>query len=202
MVVDDHSTTRLGLRGLLNSTGMKVIGESTTGEEALRLVQELRPDLVILGLNPTGEADGIAVCRKLKNLPDAPRVLVHTAYNFAEDVSSCLLAKADSYINKRIDCEQLLDAVWRTAGGERIWLLGDAVGEPNPCLSLDSKGERLTTRETEVLALMLRRLSNAEIAEDLYVSPQTAKNHVSKVLRKLGAKSRRELFRQSSQFNT
>ena len=197
LIVDGHPFMRFGLEEYLGKAGLLVVGESGSGDEAFDLARSTRPDAVVLGLNLVEEPDGIELCRLMKSLPRPPRVLVHTAYNLADDVTSCFLAGADGFLHKSTDCERLLDAVRRTADGERVWLPGERAGEPRSRLHETLAEERLTSREREVLALMLRHYSNAEVAEALHISAQTAKNHASKVLRKLGARSRKELFSRS-----
>lgn len=193
VLVDGHPATRLGFQDLMNANGIRVVGASGDGDEALRLVEEMRPDVVVLDLNLAGETNGMEVCRQIKSLPEAPHVLVYTAYDFAEDVASCLLAGAESYVHKSTACEELLNAVRRTAAGEQVWLPGGRVREVS-YLHIAVRGIQLTPREREVLALLRRYYSNAEIAEKLHISPQTTKNHVSSILKKLGVKSRRQLF--------
>lgn len=193
-VVDGHPVTRLGLKTLLLATNMRLVAETGNGDEALYLVEEGRPDLVVIGLNLTEEPDGIEVCRRIKSLPDPPYVLVHAAYNLAEDVSSCFLAGADSYLHKSTDLEELLDAARRTAVGEHIWRPGERVGEPRSRIDTTPGGTPLSRREQEVLALLLRHYSNREIAEALHISLPTVKNHISAVFKKLAVRSRKELF--------
>lgn len=163
LIVDGHPFTRLGLQQYLGRAGVRVVGESGDGGEAFDLARETRPDAVVLGLNLVEEPDGIELCRLLKSLPHPPRVLVHTAYNLADDVTSCFLAGADGFLHKSTNCERLLDAVRRTAVGERIWLPGGRVGEPRTRLYDTPAKERLTPRERDVLALMLRRYSNGRV---------------------------------------
>ena len=195
LLVDGHPAMRLGIQELLSVAGdMRVVGEMGDGEEALRLVNELRPDLIVLGLNLTGDTDGIEVCQTVKASLDPPRVLVHTAHNFTDDVSSCLLAGADSYLHKRSCCEEVLDAVRRTAAGERVWSVGGRVGAPRSGVGAVPKGARLTPKEREVLVLMLCGCSNAEMVERLVLGLPTVRTHVRNVLRKLGAKSRKEIL--------
>lgn len=123
----------------------------------------------ILGLNLTGDRDGIQTCKLIKGLPEAPHVLVHAAYNFAEDLSSCLLAGTDSYPHKRTGLGELLEAVHRTASGQKVWNVGEHIGESRSVIHTTSDGTRLTSREREVLALKLQRYSNIEIAKMLHV---------------------------------
>lgn len=196
VVADGHPTMRLGISCVLGAADdMSIVGETGEGGEILGLVEQERPCLVVLGLNLAGEPDGIEACRRLKALPEAPRVLIHAAYNFTEDVSSCLLAGADGYLHKDHCCRHLLDAVRRIAAGEPIWRLGGAMDEPGARLYATPLGNRLTPREREIAALVLRDCPNAEIAERHNLSLPTVKTHVRSVLRKLGVKNRRELLR-------
>ena len=189
-----HPGTRTGHVCLLNAAGVRVVGEFGTGEEAFWLVGAVRPDLVVLTLNLTGDMDGIETLLRMKALPDPPRVLVHTAYNSADDLTSCFLAGADGFVHKSSGREEFLEAVRSAASGELVWFPGERAGDPRSLVDTTPAGASLTPREREVLASMLRRHSNAEIAEALHISAQTAKNHASKVLRKLGMQSRKELF--------
>lgn len=193
VVADGHPAMRLGLRGLLDGAGMRVVGESGEGGEVMRLVEQECPDLVVLGLNLECGMDGMGVCQRIKALPDPPSVLIHAALDLADEVSWCLLAGADGYLHKSACCEQILDAVGRVAAGERVWHPKDAVRGMVPCFRPTSHD--LTAREREVLGLVLRGCSNAEVAGRLYLSVPTVKTHVRSILRKLGARSRKELFR-------
>jgi DNA-binding NarL/FixJ family response regulator len=192
VVVDGHPATRRGLREILNEAGdTRVVGECGYGGEATRLVAETRPELVILSLDMAGEPEGLEACRRLKALPDAPYILVQTAFNYTKDLLSCLLAGADSCLHKHAGCQELLDAARRTVSGERILRLGDSFGgEPH----LSARADRLTPREREVVALVAERNTTAMIASRLHISPQTVKNHLRSAYRKLGIQSREALF--------
>jgi two-component system response regulator DevR len=193
-IIDGHPITRTGLKTVLGTEeDIQIVGETESGGEALRLIAEAAPDLAVLGLNLVGEPDGVEVCRQIKTMPDAPHVLVFTAYNFAEDMASSMLAGADSYLHKRSSTEVLLDTVRRTVSGEKIWDVGERVGDPRSALRTTSEGARLTHRELEVLALKLRRRTNAEIADALGISLDTAKHHVTNIYKKLG-KTRRDIL--------
>jgi DNA-binding NarL/FixJ family response regulator len=194
LLVDDHPTVRFGLKHLLASAdGTEVVGEAENAVDAVRLVEDLRPDLVLLDLR-LGEDSGIEVCREIKALLGSPRVLVFTAHASVEDVAGATLAGADGYLHKGVAGEKLLDAVRRIHAGQRVWLLPAENEEEAADRIRETSGEaRLTPKEKEVFALVLKRRTNPEIAEELYISLYTVKNHVSSILRKLGLKSRREI---------
>lgn len=173
---------------------MELIAETGDGDEAIRLAKSERPDLVVLALNLAEGADGILACRILKSLHNSPRVLIFTGYNYSEDISSCLLAEADSYLHKRYGCGEVLDVMRRTAGGERIWRTGGRVGDERSHSQKTSSGEKLTKAECEVVALVIRRLSDEEIAEETHVSVCTVKTHMRSIFRKLNIKHRWELY--------
>ena len=140
------------------------------------------------------EGSVIEACRAIKTLPHPPRVLIFTAHTSAGDVAAATPAGADGYLHKGAAGEELLEAVRRTHAGERVWLLPTGnEKEAQVHLRETSSKARLTPKEKEVFALVLRRRTNPEIAEELYLSLYTVKNHVSSILRKLGLKSRREI---------
>ena len=193
-MVDGHPATRRGLREILNeAVDTRVVGECGRGDEAKRLVEETHPELVILSLDTAGETEGLEACRRLKALPEAPYVLVQTVFNYTKDLLSCLLAGADSCLHKHAGCQELLDAVRRTASGERILRLGESFGG-KPHVSAVAGADRLTPREREVVALVVERHTTAEIASKLHISPQTVKNHLRSAYRKLGIQGREALF--------
>jgi len=181
------------LRHLLGSAGFEVAGEAGSAAEAVRLTEELRPDIVLLDLR-LGEDSGIEACREIKASVHVPRILVFTAHTSVEDVAGATLAGADGYLRKGVAGEKLLDAIRRTHARGRVWLLPAENEEEAAARVKDASDEaRLTLKEKEVFSLVLKRRTNAEIAGELYISLYTVKNHVSSILRKLGLKSQREI---------
>jgi NarL family two-component system response regulator LiaR len=194
LVVDDHPIIRLGVRSLFETAGVaEVVGEAATARAAVDLARELQPDLVVLDLKLAGGTGGTEACREIKSLTGNPRVLVYTAFNSAEDISSCRLIGADSYLYKEEDPDKLLEVAERTHAGEHVWLVGDAA-DAGLRLEAEAKSAGLTPREQEVLALIIRRRANDEIAKDLRVSLTTVKTHVSSILKKLDKHSRKDLY--------
>jgi two-component system response regulator DevR len=200
LVVDEQPTMRLGVRRAVEAEeGMLVVGEVGDVEEALRLVEESHPDVVVMDLVLRGGEGGTELLRRLKSEPDAPGVVVHTARNSEEDVFASRASGADSFVYKGEGPSRLVEAVKETHARKRVWFLGRR-RQDSDTRSIDHHPHAnlgtpfLTPREKEVFSLLLQRYTNAEIARDLSISLQTAKNHVSSVLRKLGATRRADLF--------
>ncbi|MEJ7842184.1 MAG: response regulator transcription factor, partial [Rubrobacter sp.] len=123
--MDDQPATRLGVRDLLRSVeGVEIVGEAVSDEEAVRLNEKLRPDLVILDPSMEGEMSESAVCRQLKSSQNPPKVLIYSGRNSREDVAAVSLAGADSYLYKSLAAERLAEVVQRTCSGQKVWLLG------------------------------------------------------------------------------
>lgn len=187
--------TRLGLQTHLGlREDVHIVGESGDGGEAIRQIENARPDVLILGLNSTGETDAIELCRQSKALEDAPRVLVYTSSIIPEDLASRFLAGADGLLHKSAGGQTLLDAIESCAEGNGPWQAETEIEVPRSRTAGGPEGVDLTARERQVMELILRRYSYSEMGEALHVSPNTAKNHVRNILKKFGAGSRRELL--------
>ena len=201
-LVDDQELVRAGFRTLIESAAdLEVVGEASDGEEAVRLVREQRPDVVLMDVRMP-RVDGIEATKRIHDLPEAEnvRVLVLTTFDLDEYVHAALRAGASGFLLKDASPAELLNAV-------RVIHEGDALLAPSITRRLiedfaqHSRSEKtpasvlkaLTERELEVLMLVARGLSNAEIAQDLVVSPATVKTHVSRILTKLGARDRAQL---------
>lgn len=192
LLVDDHPVMRYALKQLFAfaGEGIEVAGEAATAGEAVRLAEELGPDVVVLDLRLGSGGSGVEACRGIKALPDAPRVLVLTAHTAREDVAAVMMAGADGCVHKGLRHQEIPDAVRRVHAGERVWLLG----EHEVPAAYEPAGDHLTPKEREVLGLIRRRYSNAEIAEELYISLNTVKHHVTRILKKHGKKRRTDLL--------
>ena len=199
VLVDLCPATRLGVSvSLQELKDTEVVGEASDAKEALHLNDELRPDLVILDIELGDAAEGLWLCKQLKTSSSKrPQVLIYTARTSREEVAAVMLAGADGYLHKAVDREKIGDIVSRVHSGERIWYLGSATESRTEFDSL-IEGASLTPREGEILMLVLGRHTNAEVAEQLSLSPNTVKTHVSSILRKLGLESRQEIMRHAS----
>lgn len=189
LVVDDHPVVRQGLRVFLDlQDDLNVVGEASDGSEVVGLVDELRPDVVLLDLKMPG-VDGVETLRLLRDRPDAPRVLVVTSFTDPASVVPALRAGAAGYVYKDVAPEALAQGIRSVHAGHAL-LAPDvatllASGEPQ-----DKGLADLTEREREVLAELARGRSNREIARGFVLSEKTVKTHVSNILMKLGVADR------------
>jgi DNA-binding NarL/FixJ family response regulator len=195
VIADDQGMVRAGFRSLLGGEpDIKVVGEALDGETAVRLVRQHRPDVVLMDIRMP-VLDGLAATRRLVELGVPSRVLVLTTFDLDEYVFQALRAGASGFLLKDATAEELVTAVRTLAAGEslldpavtrRVMDAFARVPQPRP----DSHLSRLTEREVQVLRLIARGLTNAEIAHELVVSDATAKTHVSNVLLKLELRDR------------
>jgi DNA-binding NarL/FixJ family response regulator len=199
LIVDDQRLVRTGFRLILDAEdGMKVVGEAADGRAAVSLTRSEDPDVVLMDIRmPT--MDGIEATREIVEGAgggDRPRILILTTFDLDEYVFEALRAGASGFLLKDVPPEDLLEAIRVVADGEA--LLAPSVtrrliaefreGPVRPVP--DTTSETLTDREVEVFGLIARGLSNAEIAERLYLGETTVKTHVSRILQKLGLRDR------------
>ena len=188
LIADDHPLFRDGLRGLLESVGIEVVGEAATGEEAVERAEALQPDVVLMDLSMPG-TNGIEATRRIVEAMPRANVLVVTMYEDDESVFAALRAGARGYLLKGADQEETLRAIRAVAHGEAIF--GPGVAErliryfaaprPEPSRLFPE----LTEREVEILRLIAQGRTNPEIAEGLVLSLKTVRNHVSNICGKL-----------------
>ncbi len=204
LIVDECPMVRAGCKGVLGFiNGVTVIGKAASGEAALRLAVEMRPDLILIEPNFSGEESSLPrrakmpemeLCRELKHLPFSPKVIIYTAHNYPADVAAAILAEADGYIHKSVQEERLEKAIEDALADEEVWLLGLSQEQTQYVMRSAAKVAGLSRREKEVLPLVLGRYSSKEMGMALRVEHQSAQNHVSHILHKLGYKSRQELY--------
>jgi two-component system, NarL family, response regulator DevR len=192
VLVDDHKIVRQGLRSILDSDNrFEVVGEAACGEDALRLVSEQKPDVVILDLRLPG-IGGLEVCQRIAQLYPAVAVLILTAFIDRQSVDACLRAGARGYLLKDAENLHLEEQVLAAAYGHTA--LDPRAAEIVTDFLLQHKplAEILSLREMEVLQLISLELTNQEIGAKLYISENTVKQHVKKILAKLEARNRVE----------
>jgi DNA-binding NarL/FixJ family response regulator len=198
VIADDQELVRTGFRVVLESEpDIRVVGEAGDGSEAVRLAEELRPDVVLMDVRMP-HMDGIEATRRIRARREGeqPHVLVLTTFDLDEHVYAALRAGASGFLLKDVRATQLADAVRTVAAGDALIapsvtrrLVAEFAGRPAP---LDPPGSlaELTSREREVLELIARGLSNGEIAARLFVTEATVKTHVTRILAKLGLRDR------------
>jgi DNA-binding NarL/FixJ family response regulator len=207
-IADDHALMRAAFRTILESAGIVIAGEAATGAEAVMLVQRELPDVVIMDVRMPG-SDGLSATAQIVRDHPSARVLVLTTFDLDDYLFGALQAGAAGFLLKNAAPEDLIAGVCRLAAGDavldpaviarvmaRFAVTGtdpahrSAPPDPANAARLAARLASLTDRERDVLALLARGMSNAEIAASLTVSDATAKTHVSRLLTKLGVRDR------------
>jgi DNA-binding NarL/FixJ family response regulator len=206
IVVEDHEITRIGLKvGLVRSGGLDVVAEVDNGRDAVTMCLELKPDVVLMDIGLPVKS-GIQASREIKAACESIRILMLTSHDADEDIRDAFAAGADGYCLKDVPTHALALAVKSVASGA-LWLdpriarsvldLCAAESQHRPSRStqapknfLREPSDELTAREREVLELVAKGLTNSEIGEKLFVSPQTVKTHVRHIMDKLSVSDR------------
>lgn len=202
LIADDEGLVRSGFKVLLDlEDDITVVGEATSGDDAVERARATRPDVVLMDIRMPG-LDGIqattriTATRGLENV----RILILTTYDTDDHVFDALQAGASGFMLKDAGPAELLHAVRVIAAGEALLapritrrLIGQFTARRTAAAAADGRLSVLTAREREVVALVGRGLSNTEIAADLFMSPATARTHVSRAMTKLGARDRAQL---------
>ena len=186
VLVDDHRVVRRGLRSFLEAfPDIVVVGEASTGEEALERIEGWLPDVVIMDLLMPGGIDGIEATRRVRSITPHTQVVVLTAYADDVRVVASLRAGAIGYVRKEADPEILLAAVRAAARGQSMLDPSIAGSVLQDLVASARIRDDLTDREMEVLRLLAHGRTNPEIAEELVVGVETVKTHVGNILAKL-----------------
>jgi len=202
VVVDDQALVRAGFRVLVDSSpGLEVVGEAADGIDAVRVVRATEPDVVLMDIRMP-EMDGIEATRQIVEArrDDRARVLILTTFELDEYVYDALRAGASGFLLKDTPPEDLLEAIAVIARGDALLapsvtrtLIAEFASRSASAPAETDLLRSLTRREREVLVLVARGRTNAEIADELHMSAATAKTHVSRILSKLGARDRSQL---------
>lgn len=188
LIADDHPVVRAGLQGMLqNEPDFELVGEASTGKEAVALTVQLRPDVVLLDLR-MAELDGVGATLQIRTLQPDVSVLILTTYDSNTDILRAIEAGATGYLLKDTPRDELFAAI-------RIVAQGKAVLAPTVALRLVQQRQRpvaemVSARELEVLTLVARGASNREIARSLHLSEATVKTHLIHLFGKLGVSDR------------
>ena len=187
LLVDDHPVVRSGLRAVLEADDLSVVGEASTGEEAIVLAGHLRPDVVLCDLRLGAGIDGIETTAALRALTPAPAVLILTTFDRDAEILGAIEAGAAGYVLKDVSPEAIIDGIRRAATGDMV-LTPELT--TRVLKGMRSPLPRLTARELEVLRLIATGAGNKEIARVLFVTEATVKSHVSHIFTKLEVDSR------------
>src|SRR5216117_2969697 len=195
IIADDHSLVRQGLRRYLEMAGdIDVVGEASNGLEVLKLMEngDGAPDVALLDIRMP-EMDGLEAARRIRQQHPDVGVIMLTAYDDRQFVVEAVRAGARGYVLKARDAEHLIQTVRLVAGGNMVidpQLVVALAEELTDAKERDRKAETLTAREIEVLQLLAFGHTNRDIAEKLYISPDTVKTHLEHIFEKLGASDR------------
>jgi DNA-binding NarL/FixJ family response regulator len=200
LLVDDHEIVRKGLKSVLEARkDWEIVGEATTGREAVEMVEELKPDVVVMDISMP-ELNGLEAVRQIVKIAPRTEVLVLTMHESEDLVREVLEAGARGYLLKSDASRQLISAVealrihkpYLTSRVNEVVLTGYLGGKP---LKGETSGGRLTPREREIVQLLAEGLTNKEIANTLNISVKTAETHRTNIMRKLDLHSVSELVR-------
>ena len=206
VIADDQALVRAGFRMILEAQpDIQVVGEAADGEETIKVVQATQPDVVLMDIRMPG-LDGLEATRRLTALegrqhdPHRPRVLILTTFDLDEYVYAALQVGACGFLLKDIPPERLVSAVRTVADDDALLaptitrrLVERFAQRPAVAAELPADVQALTTRETEVMRLVARGMSNSEVADHLVVTQATVKTHVAGILSKLGLRNRAQI---------
>ena len=197
LIADDHDLARLGLRTMLTpEPDLEVVGEATTGREAVELTRQLQPDLVLMDIRMP-DLDGLVATRAIKEEFPRTSILIVTLSEDADYLLEALRVGAAGFVLKDASRREVVTAVRQVLNGESpldpklaAQLIRRMATQPSPSEPPVRRGDELTQREVEVLRLIAEGKTNAEIAQNLFISTGTVKQHVERIIAKLGVSDR------------
>jgi DNA-binding NarL/FixJ family response regulator len=200
MLADDHRMLREGLRRSMADQGFDVVGEARDGEEAVRLAEDLQPDVILMDVTMP-EMDGVEATRQIKQDRSDVRIVMLTMHADQEVLASAIRAGASGYLVKDCSTEEIASAVRMAASGETALSPQLAASMLDEVRKLDQPANEedrvITKREEEVLQLIADGCSTPEVAERLYISQKTVKNHLASIYQKLDARDRTQAVLQA-----
>jgi DNA-binding NarL/FixJ family response regulator len=191
LLAEDHKIVRQGTRLYLENMGVEVLGEATTGAEAVRMARELKPDVVVMDIH-LPELSGVEATRRIHHENDDIRVLVLTAYDNPAYVHALLDAGADGYVLKTAALSELYKALQEVAVGRTAFNAEVMEKAAQYTESTTTLVEGLTGREVEILTYAARGLTNKQIGQELFISDRTVQGHLQNIYQKLGVATRTE----------
>jgi DNA-binding NarL/FixJ family response regulator len=192
LIADDHEVVRSGLKSLVAGTDITIVGEASTGEDAVKLALKENPDVVLLDIR-MGDGDGLVSLGRIKMERPNMAVLMFSTYDNPTYVARAVALQAAGYILKNATRDHILATIRKVAAGDNAWTRDElrrvtgALATPRLAADVDVP---LTQRESEVLRHLALGLTNKEIAQALHISYETVKEHVQHILRKIGVSDR------------
>jgi DNA-binding NarL/FixJ family response regulator len=201
MLADDHRMLREGLRRAMSEAGFDVVGEASDGEEAIRLAEELAPDVILMDVTMPG-TDGVEATRQIRSSGQASRVVMLTMHADQSVLADAIRAGTSGYLVKDCSTDEVADAVRMAAAGDTALTPQLAASMLDEVRRLDSASSAeedrvVTKREEEVLQLIADGCSTTEVAQRLYISQKTVKNHLASIYQKLDARDRTQAVLQA-----